>query len=77
MKEEEALARQRQEDGYAGYRVVWMIKAEGGRWIQRERIEYAKSQSLAVNQALAKVRRDYPDAVVTGCFLVPQPAYPG
>lgn len=55
------------------WRIVWFDRERfgGGRYSYRERVEYAESESLAVNQALAKIRHDYPAGCVVSCHRLP------
>lgn len=52
------------------WRVIWQERTPSGRYFQRERLEYAESQSLAVNQALAKIRQSNPAGVIVRCERV-------
>jgi len=51
------------------YRITYAVRTPLGRHSISQLLQYAKSESLAVNQALAKIRHDYPNAVVIGCDL--------
>jgi len=49
-----------EKEGAPAWRVVWQEKTAAGRYLQHETVEYAESQSRAVNQALAKLRQHCP-----------------
>lgn len=55
------------------YRITWSDRTPVGRWTMHQLVQYARSESLAVNQALAKIRHDYPHGVVVAC----DPVIPG
>jgi len=58
------------------WRVTWTMRTPLGLWEYHQRIEYAESKSLAVNQALAKIRRDYPHGLVAACEEITSVALP-
>jgi len=68
-KERQNGAEQEQEEApEQAYRITWSHgDFARGRWVVCQMVQYARSESLAVNQALAKIRFDYPNGVVTAC----------
>lgn len=59
------------------WRVTWTERNPLGLWNYHQRVEYAETKDKAVNQALAKIRRDSPHGCVTACEQVRPAALTG
>lgn len=53
--------------GEPAWRVSWQEKTATNRWTRHELVEYADTQSKAVNQALAKIRQSNPNGQILAC----------
>jgi len=58
------------------WRVWWTVRNPLGLWDYSQRVEYAVTKSQAANQALAKIRRDYPHGCLTAVEEI-KPGEPG
>jgi len=75
MNEKRREDDQEEETAEQAYRITWSHgDFAQGRWVVCQMVQYAREESLAVNQALAKIRFDYPNGVVIACEpVIPRP----